>query len=297
MALRAKKPVLQPNRFRGVIFGNTGVGKTHFVLSMPEVYYIDTEGVEKYKKFTEMLTSNNSEIIAINDLQEIINEVKELLSTKHHYKTLVIDSISVPCAHLSHMEAERLAKKSKGTEGTEFGANLAKVKRLTYQLGILLSRLDMNVIVTAHEKAKYENINGQSTETGKIADVNDKLIYCLGSSFHLYVAGGKRMISVQKTRYSEFKPFEFVEFEDGYGVLKKRFGEEVFLRESIAEKLATKEQIKELIRLINLLNIPEEKQQKWMTGANSSTFDEMKEEIMVKLIAHLKSQVKGEENV
>jgi len=281
MVLRAKPPVLQPNRFRGVIYGNTGVGKTHFTVSMPQVYYIDTEGTEKYKKFVDMLKANGSEIAVINDLQDIINEVKELLSTKHNYKTLIIDSISVPCAHLANMEAERLSKKSKGTEGTEFGANLAKVKR---------------IIVTAHEKPKYETINGQSTEVDKIADVNDKLIYCLGSCFHIYVAGGKRKIVVKKTRYSEFKPFENVDFEDGYLTLKQRFGEEVFLREAIVEKLANKDQLLEIKRLITLLNIPEEKQQKWLTSSNSSSFDEMKEETMNKLIAHLKSQVKGEEN-
>ena len=295
MALRAKKPVLQPNRFRGVIYGNTGVGKTHFVVSMPQVYYIDTEGTEKYEKFVKMLEANGSEITVINDLKDIIAEVKELLSTKHRYKTLVIDSISVPCAHLANMEAERLIKQSKAPiEGTEFGANLAKVKRLTYQLGILLSRLDMNVIVTAHEKPKYETINGKSTETEKMADVNEKLLYCLGSVFHLHLVAGKRTVTVKKTRYSEFKPFETLDFEDGYNVLKSRFGEGVFLREAVEEKLASKEQIQELNRLISVCAIPDEKQQKWLTSSNASSFDEMKEEVMSKLIHHLKSQVKGE---
>src|SRR6185312_13084296 len=130
MVLRAKKPELQPNRFRGLIYGDKGVGKTHFVLSMPSVYYIDTEGASKYKRFVEMLNQNNSDVVEIFDLQEIINEVKELLTIKHNYKTLVIDSISVPCAHLANLEVDRLTKKAPGTEGTEFGANLAKVKRL-----------------------------------------------------------------------------------------------------------------------------------------------------------------------
>lgn len=163
MALRAKPPVLEPNRFRALIYGNTGVGKTHFVASMPNVYYIDTEGMSKYKKFVDMLKENKSFLIQLFDLQEIINEVKELISVKHDYKTLVIDSISIPCAHLANLEVDRLVKKTPSSEGTEFGANLAKVKRLIFQLGILLSRLDMNVIVTAHEKTKYE----KSIEIGK----------------------------------------------------------------------------------------------------------------------------------
>lgn len=296
MTLRAKPPVLQPNRFRGVIYGNTGVGKTHFTVSIPDVYYIDTEGTEKYKKFVDMLKSNNGEVVAIYDLGEIISEVKELLTVKHNYKTLVIDSISVPCATLSHLEAERLSKKSRDSEGTEFGANLAKAKRLTYQLGILLSRLDMNVIVTAHEKPLYETINRERVEAGKTADVNDKLLYCLGTTFHLQIIGGKRKVSIKKTRYDEFGAFETFDFEDGYSVLKQRLGEDIFLRESNVEKLATSEQLKELDRLISALNIEETKQQKWLTSSNSSAFDEMKSEVIENLINHLKSQVTGEKN-
>lgn len=290
MGLRAKPPVLEPNRFRALIYGNTGVGKTHFVTSMPNVYYIDTEGASKYKIFVDKLKENKSEIAVIYDLQEIINEVKDLISTKHNYKTLVIDSISVPCAHLANLEVERLTKKTPSSEGTEFGANLAKVKRLTFQLGILLSRLDMNVIVTAHEKTKYE----KSLEIGKEADVNEKLAYCLGSVFNLRMQAGNRKAFVQKTRYSEFKPLELLDFDNGFEILKNRLGEDIFYRDSQIEILATKEQINEIKRLIELLNFPEDKVQKWLSASQSTSLDEMSFKNLEKCINHLKSQVTGE---
>ncbi len=175
MALRAKKPVFKQARFKALVYSEPGVGKTHFCCSFPDSYYIDTENLEDYEHFVEMLEKNNSEHVRLNELTDIIKEVKELLSTKHNYKTLIIDSLSFPNGALAALEAERLHNKAPSTEGTEFGANVAKGKRLTFQLGILLSRLDMNVIVTAHQKPKYVKME----QVGDTFDVNDKMLFAL----------------------------------------------------------------------------------------------------------------------
>lgn len=293
MALRAKKPEAQPNRFRAVIFGAPSAGKSHFVTNLPDVYYIDTENLQKYKKFREMLDKNGGHIVSLNDMNDIINEVKELLSTKHNYKTLVIDSISVPCGHLANLEVERLVRAStRAIEGTEFGSNVAKPKRLTYHLGMLLARLDMNVIITAHEKSKYEG----DKEVGKMPDVSDKLAYLLGTTIHIQNAGGKRIGRVIKSRYTELQDGETINLDNGYETLKSRFGEEVFLRESVLEKLSTKEQLLEISRLSSLRRIPEETQQKWLTKFSANSFQEISEINAQKIITHLKS-LEGEENV
>jgi hypothetical protein len=289
MALRAKKPTLEPNRFRALIYGNKGVGKTHFTVSIPSVYYIDTEGALKYKRFVEMLVENKSDSIALYELEEIIKEVKDLISTKHNYKTLVIDSISFPYNLLSHLEVERLTKKSPNTEGTEFGANMAKAKRLTFHLGMLLTRLDMNVIVTAHEKTKYQ----KGEEIGKEPDVNEKMGYALGTQIHLRLQGKSIKAFIEKSRYSELKNQELIDFDNGYETIKKLFGEEVFLREAIKEELASEDQIKEARRLQELLNFPEESLQKWLISKHSHSLDEVNASDIEKLIEFFNSKIKG----
>lgn len=289
MALRAKKPILEPNRFRALIYGNKGVGKTHFTVSIPSVYYIDTEGSLKYKRFVEKLEANKSDSVALYELEEIIKEVKELISTKHDYKTLVIDSISFPYNLLSHLEVERLTKKNPDKEGTEFGANMAKAKRLTFHLGILLTRLDMNVIVTAHEKTKY--LDGK--EMGKEPDVNEKMGYALGTQIHLRLQGKAVKAFVEKSRYSELKNQELIDFDDGYGVIKKLFGEEIFLREAVKEELATEVQIKEVRRLQELLNYSEENLQKWLISKHSHSLDEVKASDIERLIEFFNTKIKG----
>jgi hypothetical protein len=290
MALRAKPPTLEPNRIRALIYGNKGVGKTHFAVSIPNVYYIDTEGSLKYKRFVEKLTENNSSSIALYELEEIIREVKELISVKHDYKTVVIDSISFPYNLLSHLEVERLTKKSPNTEGTEFGANMAKAKRLTFHLGMLLTRLDMNVIVTAHEKTKYQ----KGEEIGKEPDVNEKMGYALGTQIHLRIQGKSIKAFIEKSRYQELKNQELIDFDDGYETIKKLFGEEVFLRESTTEELASEEQITEVRRLQVLLNYPEENLQKWMINKKSQTIEEVNSKDILKLIEHFKSKIQGD---
>ena len=289
MALRARKPVVKEERFKAVIYANRGVGKTHFCCSFPNTYFIDTEGIDSYKHFMQMLDDNNSMLSRINELSEIIEEVKQLLSVKHDYKTLVIDSITFPFHLLSNFEAERLAKKSKdGSEGTEYGANMAKAKRLTFELGMLLTRLDMNVIVSCHEKTKYE----KGVEIGKAADINEKLEYALGSVINLRRQGKKIKAFVDKSRYPALPTGEAIDFENGYEVLKSIFGAEVFEKPSVNEILATPEQLEEVRTLIMNLAVPEEWLNKRIASCRASTLEQLSEKDMQDLIDLMLERIK-----
>lgn len=288
MALKAKKPVIKEERFKAVIFANRGVGKTHFCCSFPHTYFIDTEGLEAHPHFVEMLIGNHSDIARINELSEIISEVKTLLSTKHDYKTLVIDSITFPFHLLANMEAERLAKPGKGIEGTEFGANMAKSKRLVFELGMLLSRLDMNVLVTCHEKTKYE----KGEEIGKTADVNEKLEYALGSVINIKRLGNKVKCFIDKSRYKQLPTGASFDFSDGYPLMCELLGKELFEKQSKNEVLASPEQIEEALRLIANLNVPEDWLNKRIASCRAATMEELSEKDMQDLIDLMLDRVK-----
>lgn len=292
--LRAKPPQLQPNRFKALIFGAPGAGKTHLCATFPGTYYIDAEGISKYKHYVEMLETNKSEVIEIYDLPSIIAEVKELLTVKHNFKTLIIDSISQPASELSHMEAERLQKKSPHTEGTEYGANKAKTTRLLTHLGALLTRLDMNVMVLAQEKVEYQN----EKQVGTIFDITDKIEYALGISIKIEeYAGKKRRGWIRKSRYPEIPQKQFIDLTDGYEEIKKRFGAEIFEREVLIETLATPEQVLMLKNLIKRLNTQDEIVQKWLIAARSNSLEEMNTDKIQACINKLQSSItQGEEN-
>lgn len=296
MALKAKAPIVKDARFKAVVYANRGVGKTHFCCSFPDSYFIDTEGLESHPHFVEMLVGNGSDLARINELSEIIAEVKTLLSTKHNYKTLVIDSISFPFHLLANMEAERLSKKGKGdTEGTEFGANMAKAKRQVFELGMLLSRLDMNVLVTAHEKTKYQN----GEEIGKVSDVSEKMEYALGSVLHLRRQGKNVKVFVEKSRYTALPTAEMLDFNQGYELMCDRLGKQIFEKESAPEALATPEQIDEVGMLIHNLNVPEDWLNKKLASYRASKVNQLNTDDMAALITLLKNRLdkkpKGED--
>lgn len=292
MALRAKKPVIKEARLKVLLYADKGAGKTHLCCSFPETYYIDTEGLEDYPHLVGMLQEKGGDLVYLTEMNEIISEVQDLLKTKHHYKTLVIDSISFPYAWLAQSEAERLSKKSPQTEGTEFGANLAKAKRLTFQLGILLSRLDMNVIVVAHERVKFAD----NKELGKTFDINDKLAYSLGAVWNLRLQGKARKLFVEKSRYSELHTNDLVDFDNGYEQIKELFGENIFVREVKPEPLATPYQVSELKRLFSVMNIPEEKINKMLTNAKATSLEEVSESLAKKSIDKLLLNLQGAES-
>lgn len=287
MKLRAKKPVINDPRLKTLLYASEGVGKTHFCCSFPDTYYIDSEGLEDYPHLVKMIHDNNGDMVYLTDLEEIIKEVQALLSTPHDYKTLIIDSISFPYAWLAQMEAERLAKKTRDTEGTEYGANLAKAKRLTFQLGILLSRLDMNVIVLAHEKVKYQD----GKEIGTVYDVTDKMAYSLGSVWNLKLQGKSRKLYVKKSRYENMKSGETLDFDNGYEVIKGIFGEEIFKRKAETKELCTTEQVTEFNRLVQTLHISDERVNKLLTASNAMTLNEIEKAHMTDLIEKLKKQI------
>lgn len=290
MALRAKKPELKQTRFKALVYGNAGAGKTHFCCSFPAPYYIDTEGLEDYEHFQKMIIANNGDLIKLNHMEEIIEEIKALISTKHEYRTLIIDSISFPYTWLAQAEIERLTKRSPNTEGTEFGANVAKGKRLAAKIGILLSQLDMNVIVISHEKTKYEG----GKEVGQTFDIHDKLAYSLGAVLRMQKMGKSRKLFIVKSRYNQLIGDTMIDFDEQYPTIENLFGKEIFHREAVSVEMATEEQLKELDKFIIDMNVNEDLQKKWLKSANATAFEFMDKEKIQKIIEHLKSKIVGE---
>lgn len=289
MALKGKVPeVLNEPRFKALFYGNHGVGKSHVMCSIKDAYVIDTENLGEYPDFMEMLKNNNSAYAAVSDLSEIVDEIKELMSTPNHYKTVIIDSLTPPYLMAVGMEAERLSNKEKNTEGTEFGKNTAKPKRALASLALLLSRIDMNVIVTAHEKALYEG----GEEIGKIYDIPDKMGYMLGAVFHLTLAGKNRKARVIKSRYGKQFPInDFLDFNDGYGEICKRMGVKTFERDAVTEPLASESQMSEFAQLCNILSVPEESINKWLSKGKASNLSELSAKNLSALINSLKDRI------
>lgn len=289
MALKGKIPTeIIPGRFKALVYGTHGVGKSHLCCEFKNAYIIDTENLSEYPDFMGQLRDNKSAVASVNDLSEIVDEVKALISTKHNYKTLIIDSLSPPYLSMCAMEADRLASKEKGTEGTEYAKNTQKPKRLLMSLAFLLSRLDMNVIVTSHEKSKFAN----GIEVEKTYDIPDKMGHLLGIVLHISLNGNSRKARVIKTRWRKQFPInDFMDFSNGYEEVCRRMGISVFEKDAKIEPLATNEQISEFENLCKLLSVPEETVNKWILKGQASELSELSQTTIQAMINHLKSKI------
>lgn len=288
--LKAKDPLtVEPTKPKFVIYSASGVGKTWFGLSFPSVYYIDTEGGASRAHYMERLSKAGGQYLGVEegslDFEVVIDQIKALSTEKHKFKTVVIDSISKLFNNAVASEAERLGDKN------AFGADkkpaIAYMRRLVAALG----RLDMNVILIAHEKAEWGmDSKGDRVELGKVADCWDKLIYELDLALHCQKRGASRAAVVKKSRLIGFPegqsfPLEFTDFAD-------RYGKDIIEKSAKQIKLATPEQVGEINRLVELLKIDSATVEKWLEKANAETIAEFNESQASKIIESLKSKIK-----
>lgn len=277
MALRAKKPMIIESRLKALFYGCAGVGKTMAAIQFPRPYIIDTEGSTNKPQYVKQIDKSGGAVLMTVDFDDMINELKELLTVKHDYKTLVIDS-------LTNLYNDLLEKAEKKV-GTEFGRHYGEANKRMKQLLNLLFRIDMNVIITSHSKNEY----GQNLSVlGQTFDCYKKLDYLFDLVFEIQKRGDKRVGIVKKSRIETFPDNDTFPFN--YEEISKRYGKEVLERDAISEKLATNEQISRLKMLIDLYKEPEEIVQKWLDKANAANFSEMNESIILKLITHMESK-------
>src|SRR5271165_5400759 len=118
MALKAKAPEqVVATKPKFMISGESGVGKTFFALDFPKPYLIDSEGGATRQQYQDKLKKSGGAYFGkeegSQDFKAVIEEVKQLTTTKHDYKTLIIDSFT----YLYMLEASEA--ESKG--GSDFG--------------------------------------------------------------------------------------------------------------------------------------------------------------------------------
>lgn len=288
--LKAKDPLTtEPSKPKLVIFGPAGVGKTWFSLSFPSVYYIDTEGGATRSHYMERLSKAGGSYLGLEDgsleFQTVIEQLKALATEKHHYKTVVIDSITKIFNSEIAKEADRLGDKN------AFGADKKSAIAYMRRLVAAIARIDMNVILICHEKAEWgQDDKGQRVEIGKVPDCWDKLMYELDLAFHVQKKGPKRFSFTRKTRLLGFPEGE--SFELIYDAFAERYGKDVIEKSVKPIELATTEQVQEIQKLVDLLKIDQDTQTKWLEKANAENFSEFNTEQAAKIITSLKAKIK-----
>lgn len=278
--LRGVKPTKVEKRLKALFYGSAGVGKTTAAINFPRPYLIDTEKGAVNDGYIEILEAGGGNVFQTSDFDDLISEVKALLTTKHEFKTLIIDPMTIVYNDLLDKAAEKV--------GTEFGRHYGEANKKMKHLCNLLLRLDMNVIITTHAKNEYGT---NLSVLGQTYDCYKKLDYIFDLVFEIQKRGTDRVGVVKKTRVKTFADNESFPFS--YEDIAEKYGKDCLEKDAVAEVLASEEQVNEINRLIELLKVDDETVKKWLKKAESDTFEEMNSKIIEKCIKALKDKIES----
>ncbi len=280
MALKFRAPEIKQQRLKAMLYGEMGTGKSTCAAQFPKTAYIDTEDTTSKKKYAKMISESGGAVLATGDFDEILAQVKELMTTKHDYKTLVIDSLTIPYENLQN-DCERVT-------GNEFGRHVTAANKKMKLLINLLLRMDLNVIVTCQAKKEY---GSNMSVIGQTYSCYNRLGYMFDLVFETQLRGDKFYAVTKKSRIDEFPMNESFIFS--YDEVVKRYGSESIEKNVTPQALATKKQVEEVHRLVDLFKVPEETCMKWIEKHNAESFEELSQEVIQKIIDHLKLKIKG----
>lgn len=290
MALKAKKPEIKEKRLKLFMFGPAGVGKTWAAIQFPKSVIIDTEkGTDFY---AGAILKQGSVVFQSNNPDDIRDELLELLTTKHEYKTLIIDPVTQVYNAIQEKWTRIFQKNVKDKEAGEvqdFGMRFwGKVKSEMKAIQRILLALDMNVIITSHQKDVY---GSNFSKVGVTFDSMKGDDYLFDLIFRLEKRGDQRLALTTKER-AEIGQNKFPEeFEWSYANFLEFYGKEVIERESAPVPMSTQEQIDHLEKIIKLINLDSEVVNKWYTKTDTDTFAEMTQDQIKKCIDYVEKKV------
>ncbi len=292
MALKAKKPEVKEKRLKMFIFGPAGVGKTTAVIQFPDSYIVDTErGTDFY---ANTINKVNSVVLQTLNPDEIKPELHALLTEKHPYKTVIIDPVTQVYNAVQEKWTrifEKHAKSERDAEVQDFGMRYwSKVKSEFKALQRIMLALDMNVIVTAHQKDIYGtgfNKIGVSFDSMKGDDYFFDLVFRVerkNGDLVAYKVKERAEIGCEKF------PAEFVW---SYNNFLKFYGKDIIEKESTPVAMATPEQVARLDELIKIVKVDDDTINKWLSKADVDEWDEMNEETITKCIKFLEDKIQS----
>jgi GTPase SAR1 family protein len=294
-SLKGTAPEKTEKRLKLFLYGESGVGKTTAAIQFPNAYMIDGEHGSDF--YDETITKSGSAIFHSNIFSEVKQELEKLLTEDHGYATLIID----PITPLYHSIQEEWAKRFEGqlrdkgndkaAEMGDFGMRFwGKVKSDYKAIQRLILRLDMNVIVTAHQKDVY---GSNSSKVGVAPDSMKGDSYFFDNVIRLEKRGKERIAVMEKERAEIGKNKFPEEFPWTYENFCKFYGAKVLERAAQAVKMATPAQVQQITKLLEVVKVDDDWQEKCFIKADVDAWREMTEPQIIKCIEYAQLEEKA----
>lgn len=280
----------KPSKPQILLYGKPGVGKTWGALDFPSVYYMDTEGGANLQHYTDKLEQSGGMYFGPEqgslDFVTVLDQVQALASERHEFRTLVIDSITKLFSATIVTEADRLGDKD------AFNASKKPAVAYMRRLVARLSKLDMNVLLIAHEMPEWGmNDRGQREQIGATFDAWEKLEYELHLALHITKEGPSRWAKVRKSRLVGFPDAD--RFQWSYDTFADRYGRGVIEGESVPVVFTTPEVAAEITRLVGVVNLKQGWAEKVLAAAGAERWTELTADQADKALGYLNERLLG----
>lgn len=291
-ALKGIKPeVVVPSKPKILISGAAGTWKSSFCLNAEKPFYIDTESGIVREQYMEKLIKSGGSYFGpqqgSQDFTEITAQVKALATEKHDFKVVVVDSLTKP------FRLDMFAAEDRGVS-SEFKKSQKEAEKSARKMLHWLMRpdLDLTVFMVCHSKDKWTKEGTQLVKEDTIWDGPEKLDYDLDLWLETRMIGKEVHALIKKSRVKGFEkgavmPFDFETF-------RKMYGAAVIDRPVKPIVLAGDEQVKEIKRLAELLQIPEEDLDKWLTKAQATEVEDLSADNADKMLKFLNQKITGD---
>lgn len=262
-------------RLAGLLFGDSGVGKTWACIeAMPMPYIFDTEAGTTH--YADLIRKSGGAVVQTVDIDEVCTELRKLIRYKHPYRSVIIDPLTTLYDEALSV-GERLV-------GTQWSAHYQYANRRMKEMMSLLSRLDMHILATSHEKDEWQDNQATGDKT---IDGWKRTKYAFDLVLHMRVLGKNRIVQVRKSRLKGFPLND--SFDWSASELKHRLGGRWDDDAEVGD-IAPPDRADRLRELIAIRTVDEATVARWLKKAKATSIDDMSASTVEACISFLETE-------
>jgi hypothetical protein len=245
------------------MFGAAGAGKTTAAIAFPAPYVIDSEKGCENDQYIDAIAGRGGAVVVPSEWREVEEEVRGLMTERHDYRTLVIDSATPLYAELVDVAEKKLGN-AHGRHHQAAGQQWKRLERM-------MTQLDMNVIITAREKIPSDKAGNQLDPT---FDGPKGLDYLFDLVFRVSRRGRSRDRDalVVKSRCPGFGEGDVIPWT--YDEIAERYGRAVLERDPVPTVLATPDLLDDIEGYLGVLG--ESRRAKMLEHYRVGTLEELR---------------------
>jgi hypothetical protein len=274
-----------------MLYGKPDTDKSKFACEFPYSVYIDTEDGAVESQYVKSLNDSKSlyfgKVDGSQNLKEVIDQVKALIVTPGDRQSLVIDSVSKSLDVSDAEEQERMGDK----EDPFSSYKKAGVKQMR-RLVALLGQLDMNVLLIAHAKDRWEGQGKDRKLVGTTFDAWGKLGHEMNLQAESQRVGAVTFMRIFRSKYACV--IRGQEIPMTYEAFSKAYGKDVMERKPEGIIVATSEQVADILKLTGILRMEQDELDSWLNKAGAEEIQDLSKENAEKFIKYLDKKRKGE---